>query len=365
MSLLLCLAVVLTCDPAQPVENKRPGQVLWSVPENSWLLFPSFDSTTVFFAAKDHRLVAVDKETGQVRWQARTSANSTTGTTGGDNSVVAADVVVLADVDLYAFDRSTGAARWTFVASDLDETGDHRLATDGTTIYAAFFYGKLFAVDARTGALRWVTDLATGDPTNAFNPVVSDGVVYVGLTYLTGPPAGAFVALDANTGAVLWRHEFGQIGGGGTGCYGDAVVAGALVFVADDDGKVYAFDKASGMVAWTVPRATDAPNGSAALQAVAVLGTELIATSIYGSSTGWDASAGSPLWSTRIDPHGVFTHIGSDTGIVVYGTGGQLIAQDASGAVRWRSASVIWPYPMVDGDQVYVPGFTAFYALRR
>ena len=127
------------------------------------------------------------------------------------------------DGTVFALDRATGCARWTFVAPAEVRTGivvSPWRAGDKSARPLVFFgdlIGDVFAVDARTGALVWK---ARPDPhantTITAAPVYSGGVVYVSVSSLeegrASNPAyacctfrGSLVAYRAATGAKLWQ----------------------------------------------------------------------------------------------------------------------------------------------------------------
>ena len=64
-------------------------------------------------------------------------------------------------------------------------------------VYAGSTDGKLYALDASTGAQLW-NDMAGADVNGS--PAVANGVVYVG----TAVGTGTVYALKAKNGAVLW-----------------------------------------------------------------------------------------------------------------------------------------------------------------
>ncbi len=68
------------------------------------------------------------------------------------------------------------------------------LAVGDGSIYAAVVDGKLYALNAATGAIRWSASL---EVTNS-SPLLANGVVYV----IDGD--GTLVAFDAATGRRLW-----------------------------------------------------------------------------------------------------------------------------------------------------------------
>lgn len=75
------------------------------------------------------------------------------------------------------------------------------------------------------------------------SPTVADGVVYIAASY----PAQLF-ALDATSGAVLWETKLGN-----NGLEGSPRVADGMVFVAGDDGNLYALSTSDGSVVWKTP----------------------------------------------------------------------------------------------------------------
>jgi len=82
---------------------------------------------------------------------------------------------------------------------------------DGWILSPARSGAKVFAVNRRTGALDWVTQVDT-DPAAVITsaPTIWHGVAYLGISSKgeAGPPdtfRGAVIALDAATGRLLWK----------------------------------------------------------------------------------------------------------------------------------------------------------------
>lgn len=126
------------------------------------------------------------------------------------------------DDRLYAIDAATGEERWRFHASDyVDERPrmDAAPAVTADGVFAAHASGGgTFGIDRDTGDLRW-QEPQTGS--TDFSPVVADGTVY---TVGNGPSGGSgVVAIDARSGAVEWRTDlflnFGSLAVGATDVY--------------------------------------------------------------------------------------------------------------------------------------------------
>ena len=119
---------------------------------------------------------------------------------------------------LWALNADTGATVWMYdsgVGSTLGgmEWGS---ATDGKTVYFANTAGGFWgAVDIATGQLKWKTTDPTWTGNQNDNAAVSvaNGVVYAGSLgggATTGATAPTMFALDAATGGILWSYASGS-----------------------------------------------------------------------------------------------------------------------------------------------------------
>jgi polyvinyl alcohol dehydrogenase (cytochrome) len=155
-------------------------------------------------------------------------------TTGGDVSAtptVAGDAVYFPDWggNLYAVRRDTGVQIWTHKISDYDNFagsfarvspaihGNDLIIGDVESGSVTHNGANVMAVNRQTGSLRWITKvdshpaaIITG------SPVVQGDIVYVGVssseeTLATDPTypccsfRGSMVALNINTGAIVWQ----------------------------------------------------------------------------------------------------------------------------------------------------------------
>lgn len=124
---------------------------------------------------------------------------------------------------VYAFERESGCARWTFDASAEVRTGivvspwDKGDASAQPMVFFADLIGNVYALDAVTGEEQWrerpedhANTTLTGTPT------LYDGKLYVPVSSLEVVPAadptyecchfrGSVVAYDAPTGKQLWK----------------------------------------------------------------------------------------------------------------------------------------------------------------
>jgi eukaryotic-like serine/threonine-protein kinase len=144
---------------------------------------------------------------------------------------------------LYALDQKTGALRWSF------KTGDGITSSpllEGGTLYFGSNDHRVYALTGLSGAaptVKW--SFATGDQVNA-SPLLAGGVVYV------GGSDKVFYAIDATSGKKLWQQAVGGP------VYARAALYQNLVFVGAGagDGRLYAFDAKSGKPFWTYETGT-------------------------------------------------------------------------------------------------------------
>jgi polyvinyl alcohol dehydrogenase (cytochrome) len=152
---------------------------------------------------------------------------------------------------------------WTFESTDGDFTGTPVVA--GGTLVAAAFGGSVFGLDASTGARRWVHDF--DQPING-SAGIADGRVFVPLAK---PSAPAIAALRLSDGAPLWQTTIDSQRDADV--YGSPVVWDGRVYIgvsglfgetSDPNvhvrGAVVALDAQTGRVLWktyTVPPGND------------------------------------------------------------------------------------------------------------
>jgi hypothetical protein len=80
------------------------------------------------------------------------------------------------DNKVYALDGKTGAKRWVFTTGDVVYSSP-AIGADGT-VYVGSYDNKVYALDGKTGANRW--EFETGDQVSSSPAIGADGTVYVG-----------------------------------------------------------------------------------------------------------------------------------------------------------------------------------------
>ncbi|MGA8595497.1 MAG: PQQ-binding-like beta-propeller repeat protein [Bryobacteraceae bacterium] len=175
-------------------------------------------------------------------------------TTGGSVSatpIVAGNAVYFPDWagNLYAVDKDTGQLIWSHKISDYDGFstaisrvspavhGNELILGDNENPTALHGGANMMAVDRQTGALVWITKVeGHGAAIISGAPVVFGDTVYVGVSsneesnlarnasYPCCAFRGSVVALDANTGNILWKTYDMPDNGGATNQYSGGAI---------------------------------------------------------------------------------------------------------------------------------------------
>jgi len=244
-------------------------------------------------------------------------------TTGGDVSATPAvdgKNVYFPDWagNLYAVDRETGALVWQVsIPAVTGLPGDKARATpvvtDGKIIVGnqgPFGYGgKMMAFDKNTGALIWATQL---DPHPATivtqSATVHAGRVYVGVAsqeealaaLVPGYPCcsfrGSMLALDVDTGQILWKTYMAPEGFSGNAVWGSSPAVDARrgqIYIATGNNYSVPQD-----VLDCVTAAGDDPDAKQAC---------LPADNHFDSIVALDAQTGAIRWATRALPYDAWT----------------------------------------------------------
>lgn len=141
----------------------------------------------------------------------------------GQPTVVSGRVFVPTDIGyVYSLDAQTGCVYWSYQTEGYTRTAVtvRPVKDNGDTKYAAYFgdgHSFAYAVDARTGKQLWKTKVDDDFISRiTAAPAVYDGVVYVPVSsseefsasapdYPCCTMRGNVVALNANTGKIIWR----------------------------------------------------------------------------------------------------------------------------------------------------------------
>jgi len=170
----------------------------------------------VYFGSHDGALYAVRAFDGSLLWRFNTGAEV------ARRPALLGEMLYVANGSdqLYALDRRTGALRWSAhrtPALGMEVAGYAGPAVSAGKVYMAFSDGHVDAYDAKDGTEKWTpVDLSAEAEQNAggeapryldvdTTPIVDDGPTGK-VVYVAGYAGGTY-ALDAETGARLWVND--------------------------------------------------------------------------------------------------------------------------------------------------------------
>ena len=264
---------------------------------------PAVAGDTVYIGSADHGLHAVSRSTGERKWRFETkgAVHSSPAVSGG--------IVYAASLDgfIYAVDAESGKEIWKF-----ETGGETRFVARGIhgaaprnelmpdpwdfwlsspvlangLVFVGSGDGHVYALDARTGALRW--KFKTGNVVHS-SPAVVDGLVYVGSW------DAWLYALRAADGSVAWKFKTGEDPrtANQTGIQGSPAVAGGKLFFGCRDSNFYALNAKSGAELWRFNNKGSWVVGSPAVRNNVVY----FGTSDSAKFNALDADSGKPLFS--------------------------------------------------------------------
>ncbi|MBE7499155.1 MAG: PQQ-binding-like beta-propeller repeat protein [Verrucomicrobiales bacterium] len=212
---------------------------------------------------------------------------------------------------------------WEFAASG-PISSCPAIGDDGT-VYVGLNDRDVYALDAATGATRWVfrTDLK-GVSTVALGAGGELFVAYYDRVY----------ALDVATGEARWE----SVTGGGDRPSAPAVGADGTVYVHSGDGQLYALAGADGQHRWVVPIEVGSVAGPASAPAIGNDGTVYVGSWRNAKVVAIRGATAMKIWEFLTDgPVGAEPAVGADGTVYVGSQGGKLYALDgATGQKRWE-----------------------------
>ena len=222
---------------------------------------PTIDGDTLYALGSDGDLAALDVKTGTMKWKKslRADFGGVPGTWAySESPLVDGDKLVVTPggkTPLVALNKRTGAVIWRTAPSGgllSSLLGGEPAAYSSIAVaqvgdvrqYVTFLDKGVVAVDANTGAFLWRDDrTAQGSPANIPTPVVGNGIVY----HATASTGGAAVRLMAKQGKVSTQPLYaekrlpGEIGG-------SVLVDGTMY--GTNSASLMAVDFATGALKW-------------------------------------------------------------------------------------------------------------------
>lgn len=198
--------------------------------------------TEIVVRDHDDRIIhlkAYDAITGEPRWATEIFSDAFSTVAPTLYPIVASRDLVLAPIALWgwsstansllAVNATSGDLLWRAFSSP--PVSIRGAVSDGDKVYLVST-GLIVAVEKATGKEVWRSDYG-GDGM----PSVANGMVFV-------PGPKRLSALDARTGALIWKFEAGV-------SLASPALSGQIVFIGSSDGRLFALDAAAGTERWT------------------------------------------------------------------------------------------------------------------
>jgi outer membrane protein assembly factor BamB len=333
-----------------------PFKQLWVRNSHSLLEFPPvIYGEDLFQLGDDGVLNAIDKRNGYLVWSrqlGRLSASSPAVTANTVYVTILYSGHPKSPGRVIALNSATGATRWWKALPSGSESSP---LIDQGHLFFGSQNGTVYALDDRTGAQLWSYRAASAVKAS---PTLAGGVLYF------GDYSGRLQAISEHSGRRLWvsKSEGALVGSGNF--YSTAAVVYGRVFLGNTDGRVYAYDAASGHLDWAVQ------TGAYVYASPAVTNTPGLGPTIYiGSYNGtfYAINARSGHISWRFNAHGRISGSATILGRVVYFSD---LARHRSFGLGISTGRVLFEKPtgafdpaISDGSNVYLTGDTGIYGL--
>lgn len=241
--------------------------------------------------------------------------------------------------NVFAIDLDTGDVRWERMYGDA-VTGPNGPAVGYGNVFVVSDTNEFAALDMETGEEVWAQS-SQGRPTGSFQPIVYDGQVYFGTQTggYTGGNSGFIMALDSQTGEMVWEFQVMEEGFWGN----PAINSGGGLWYPP------AIDTDTGLTFWGTgnpapfPGTEEFPNASSREEPT------LYANSVLALAH----EDGQLVWYNYVNPNDLFdldvqsspvlgtVEIGGEMRDMVIGSGklGEVVALDrGTGETLWRTA---------------------------
>ncbi|MCH7387107.1 outer membrane protein assembly factor BamB [Acinetobacter modestus] len=237
--------VIFAIDPDGQVSAYKDKQRLWKSKVTKQELTAGVEAGEgiVVIGNRKGELFALDQATGSQKWSAKLS-----GAILSPSLIQAGRVITIAnDGTVFAHDAVTGQQVWAYKLPNVQfslrgQPAPVRL--DERTVVVASANAYVYALDVISGVPRFQRRVAVSDGRSDIQrliDVVGDPVV-AGQYLVTTSFQGQVTTTDLTTQRVVWSEEASSTN--------SAEVSGDKVFVSTADGKLNAYDLATGELLW-------------------------------------------------------------------------------------------------------------------
>lgn len=223
--------------------SAKNGQINWSTKTKNHFVTPAvYGEQQLYLGNSAGELLAFSAANGAEKWKIKLSDQMLAEAAYAKGIVI----VKTADGAISAFSSKNGQALWQYkaVQPELLLQGQGAPIVTGNKVLLGLSTGELLALNLQSGEFYWDQQLADPQGFSEIErmvdvnttPVVDDTCVYVA-TY-----QGNIVALNLQSGEILWQHPFSS--------YSGLTVDKKYLFATDSNGVLWAFNKRTGSIIW-------------------------------------------------------------------------------------------------------------------
>lgn len=226
--------------------NRLSGKLLWDAETDVSLSGGvGFYGDALFVGSSDGYLLKVDAGSGEVLWSTRLNGELLSAPQSNGDMVLAHTL----DGKLQGVDFETGELAWTYDSNVpvLTLRGSSTPVVNGDVAYVGFANGRVLAFDIATGGIIWEARVAISQGRSEIERIVDiDGSMeLLGQELYVASYHGRVMAIDVTNGRKLWQQDVSSFSGVSQG-FGN-------VYVADDDGTLIAYLRSGQGERWRQP----------------------------------------------------------------------------------------------------------------
>ncbi|MFL1895277.1 PQQ-binding-like beta-propeller repeat protein [Aquimarina sp. 2-A2] len=222
--------------------NKTTGATLW---ERSFLNYYaplSIDSDRVFVCSRnDDELYAINKQTGLADWSFKLSNNTGAAAKIDTNPLIVNNDIYFGDNigRFYSLDKNTGVQNWSVDAGQFNSF--YASPTQFKELIIAGTYSTLYAYNLNNGSTTW--EYKPNEGTFETSPFVYNDKIYIGLSK---NGSGELLCLNANDGSIIWRFDLEN------NTTTSPIVYDNVVYIGDWSKNMYAVNAETGLLNWKI-----------------------------------------------------------------------------------------------------------------
>ena len=292
------------------------GTELWAIHDKNvnYTTGPGGGEELVIIGTQDARVIARNAKTGELRWVARVSSEVLAAPTEGSGVVV----VRTGDGNVFGLDSKTGSEIWNYDrrVPSLTLRGTSSPVINGSLVLSTFGNGRIVALDLFTGKVSWDSPIAIASGRSDLERMVDVDTepVIVGTTCYVSSFHGGIVAMSTIDGQIEWTREISS--------YSNISVSTEHVYVADEEGAIWALDRRTGTSVWKQEALKHRfTNGAIYFDGY------IIAGDFEGFTHWFDAKNGDKVFQEKVSRHRILAPaINTKNAVLTYSSRGTLTA---------------------------------------